>query len=175
LHKPAGVVTTARDPQKRPTVLELVPKDPRVFPVGRLDLDTSGLLLLTNDGEFANHIAHPRYGVPKTYVAQVKGSVGEKVVRKLLRGVELDDGPVRAERAKIEATGRGSTVIELVVREGRNRLVRRMLETLNFEVLTLVRTAIGDVRLGRLKEGAWRTLKPHEVRELLSTSPEPPL
>ncbi len=173
LNKPAGVVSTANDPQGRAKVVDLVPKEPRVFPVGRLDLDSSGLLLLTNDGAFANHIAHPRYGVTKTYVAQVKGSVGSSVARKLVRGVALDDGEARADSAKLQASGRGSTLIEITVREGRNRLVRRMLEKLNFEVLSLMRTGIGPLRLGRLKEGDWRTLKANEVRDLLETLPEP--
>jgi 23S rRNA pseudouridine2605 synthase len=174
LHKPTGVVTTTHDPQKRPKVLDFVPREPRVYPVGRLDLDTSGLLLLTNDGDFANHIAHPRYGVKKTYVAQVKGSAGAAVARKLVRGVELDDGPARAETAKLEASGRGSTLIEVSVHEGRNRLVRRMLEKLGFEVLSLSRISIGSVRLGRLKEGDWRTLKPNEVRDLFGAAQQPP-
>jgi 23S rRNA pseudouridine2605 synthase len=167
LHKPRGYVSTARDPGGRPTVLDLVPREPRVFPVGRLDLDTSGLLFLTNDGEFANHIAHPRYEVPKTYVAEVGSSVSRATLAKLLRGVALEDGDAHAESAQVRATNAGRTVIELVVQEGRNRLVRRMLDAVGLEVNALVRTAIGPVRLGRLKEGAWRTLRRPEVLELL--------
>ena len=170
LHKPTGVVTTANDPQGRAKVVDLVPREPRVFPVGRLDIDTSGLLFLTNDGEFANRIAHPRYGVPKTYVAEVGRSVGTSIARKLVRGVELDDGRAKAESARVQVTSGGRSLVELVVHEGRNRLVRRMFDELGAEVTSLVRTAIGPVRLGRLKEGGWRTLRPNEVRELLAVS-----
>lgn len=166
LHKPAGVVTTARDPQGRPTVLGLVPADPRVFPVGRLDYDSSGLLIMTNDGELANRVAHPRYGVPKTYVAEVRGGADRGVVRRLVRGVELQDGFARAEDASIKASSRGRAVIEVTVHEGRNRLVRRMFEDIGLDVVSLVRTRIGDVRLARLREGDWRNLRPQEVRGL---------
>jgi 23S rRNA pseudouridine2605 synthase len=170
LHKPTGVVTTANDPQGRTKVVDLVPREPRVFPVGRLDIDTSGLLFLTNDGDFANRIAHPRYGVPKTYVVEVGRSVGTSLAKKLVRGIELDDGPARAESAKVQATSGGRSLVELVVHEGRNRLVRRMFDAAGVEVTSLVRTAIGPVRLGRLKAGGWRTLRANEVRELLSVS-----
>jgi 23S rRNA pseudouridine2605 synthase len=167
LHKPTGVVTTASDPQGRPKVVDLVPREPRVFPVGRLDIDTSGLLLLTNDGEFANRVAHPRYGVPKTYVAEVKQSAGASLARKLVRGLELEDGFARAESARVQASSRGRALVELVVHEGRNRLVRRMFEAAGVDVGALSRTAIGSVRLGRLREGDWRNLKSNEVRDLL--------
>lgn len=170
LHKPVGVVTTASDPKRRTKVVDLVPKEPRVFPVGRLDIDTSGLLFLTNDGEFANRIAHPRYRVPKTYVAEVGRSVGASLARRLVRGLELDDGPARAESARVQATSGGRSLVEIVVHEGRNRLVRRMFEAAGADVASLVRTAIGPVRLGRLKEGGWRTLRTNEVRDLLAIS-----
>ena len=170
LHKPVGAVTTARDPRGRPTVLDLVPREPRVFPVGRLDIDTSGLLLLTNDGDFANQIAHPRYGVPKTYVAEVKGKVDARTPRRLVRGVELEDGLARAESARLQASSRGRAVVEITVHEGRNRLVRRMLDALGLNVQRLVRTSIGDVRLGRLKEGGWRNLRADELQGLLAAS-----
>jgi 23S rRNA pseudouridine2605 synthase len=166
LHKPVGVLTAARDARGRSTVADLVPDHPRVFPVGRLDLDTSGLLLLTNDGEFANHIAHPRYGVPKTYVVEARGVLDRVAVRKLTDGIDLPDGPARADSARVRATGRHRVLVELVVREGRNRLVRRMLEAMGLEVLSLVRTAVGPVRLGRLKAGEWRALKYQELQEL---------
>jgi 23S rRNA pseudouridine2605 synthase len=166
LHKPVGVVTTANDPRGRPKVIDLVPREPRVFPVGRLDIETSGLLLLTNDGEFANHVSHPRYGVPKTYVAEVRQSAGASLARKLVRGVDLDDGFARAESARVQASSRGRALVELVVHEGRNRLVRRMFDALGVEIGALSRTAIGDVRLGRLREGGWRNLKDGEVRGL---------
>lgn len=167
LHKPVGVVTTAKDERGRRTVLDLVPDEPRVAPVGRLDRDTSGLLLLTNDGDFANRIAHPRYEVSKTYVAEVVGKVSQGTASRLQKGVHLDDGRARAEQVRIRASSRGRTVLELTVREGRNRLVRRMLASQELEVIKLVRTAIGPVRLGRLKEGDYRELKRTEVLELL--------
>lgn len=167
LHKPVGVVTTANDPRGRPKVVDLVPREPRVFPVGRLDIDTSGLLLLTNDGEFANHVAHPRYGVTKTYVAEVRQSAGQALARKLVRGVELEDGFAKAESARVQASSRGRALVELVVHEGRNRLVRRMFEAIGVEIGALSRTAIGDVRLGRLREGDWRNLRTGEVSGLL--------
>jgi 23S rRNA pseudouridine2605 synthase len=170
LHKPTGVVTTASDPRGRPKVVDLVPKEPRVFPVGRLDIDTSGLLFLTNDGDFANRIAHPRYGVPKTYLAEVGRSVGASLAKRLVRGIELEDGTARAENARVQATSGGRSLVEVVVHEGRNRLVRRMFEAAGVEVTSLVRTSIGPVRLGRLKAGGWRTLKPDEVRDLLTVS-----
>jgi 23S rRNA pseudouridine2605 synthase len=167
LNKPVGVVTTAKDPDRRRTVIDLVPRDPRVMPVGRLDRDTSGLLLLTNDGDFANRIAHPRYEVPKTYVAEVRGKVTKGLTHRLEKGVSLDDGPARAESVRMRESSRGRTILELTVREGRNRLVRRLLESQALTVTSLVRTAIGPVRLGRLKEGDWRVLKRPEVMELL--------
>jgi 23S rRNA pseudouridine2605 synthase len=167
LNKPTGVVTTAKDPQKRRTVIDLVPREPRVIPVGRLDRDTSGLLLLTNDGDFANRIAHPRYEVPKTYVAEVRGKVTQGLTHRLERGVTLEDGPAHAESVRIREASRGRTILEITVREGRNRLVRRIFESQGLTVTSLVRTAIGPVRLGRLREGDWRELKRSEVLELL--------
>lgn len=167
LHKPIGVLTTARDTHERSTVFDLVPDEPRVFSVGRLDKDTSGLLLLTNDGEFANRVAHPRFGVPKTYVAEIRGGVNRAHVKKLVRGVDLPDGPATAEDVRIRATSGQRTLLEVVVHEGRNRLVRRMLAEVGLEVVSLTRTAIGEVRLGKLPVGKWRRLKQTEVLELL--------
>ncbi|MGH2760042.1 MAG: pseudouridine synthase [Actinomycetota bacterium] len=166
LNKPTGVLTAARDARGRTTVVDLVPREPRVFPVGRLDKDTSGLLLLTNDGAFANRMAHPRYEVPKTYVAEVGGNVTGDLKRRLGAGVDLEDGSARAERVEIRARGEGRAVIEMVVREGRNRLVRRMLAAVGLDVRSLVRTAIGPLRLGRLKAGEWRPLDRAEVLDL---------
>jgi 23S rRNA pseudouridine2605 synthase len=170
LHKPVGVLTTARDPQGRPTVIDLVTTAARVFPVGRLDRDTSGLLLLTNDGAFANRIAHPRYEVPKTYVVEVRGSVGRQHINALKRGIELEDGPAKAESAKAIGGTPGRTLVELVVHEGRNRLVRRMVEAAGFEIVSLIRTAIGPLRLGRLRSGAFRELSRTDVLTLLEAS-----
>lgn len=174
LHKPVGYVSTARDTRGRPTVLDLVPPKPRVAPVGRLDLDTSGLLLLTNDGDFANHVTHPRYGIAKTYVAEVSGKIPNTGVRALRQGLDLDDGPARAEEVHIKDAYGGRTIVELVVREGRNRLVRRMLFAVGCEVVSLTRTAIGPIRLGRLKAGKWRELGRRDVVALLGSGDPSP-
>ncbi len=166
LHKPIGVLTTARDERGRRTVLDLVPSDIRTFPVGRLDMNTSGLLLMTNDGGFANRVAHPRYEVPKTYMAEVKGKVAPRQVRDLRTGVDLDDGAARAESVRVRAAGKGRSLIEVVVKEGRNRLIRRMLDAVGLEIASLIRTAIGPIALGRLKPGEWRPLTRAEILQL---------
>jgi 23S rRNA pseudouridine2605 synthase len=168
LHKPAGVVTTARDPHGRPTVVELVPSEPRVVPVGRLDADTTGALLLTNDGELAHRLAHPRYGVEKVYEIELDGEPGDDVLRRLAGGVELDDGltaPARARRL-------GRRRVELTLHEGRNRQVKRMLEALGHRVTRLHRSAYAGLTLEGLEPGAWRELEPSEV-ERLRTEPGP--
>ncbi len=170
LNKPAGVVTTARDPHDRRTVLDLVEPEPRVFPVGRLDIDTSGLIFLTNDGAFAERVSHPRYELPKTYVAEVRGKLPPGRVTALRKGVEMEDGVARADRVSVKATKPGRTVVELTVREGRNRLVRRMLAASGVEVVSLVRTAIGPVRLARLRPGTWRRLRAEEVLSVMNAS-----
>jgi 23S rRNA pseudouridine2605 synthase len=162
LHKPAGVVTTARDPQGRPTVVELVPEEPRVVPVGRLDVDTTGALLLTNDGQLAHRLAHPRYGVEKTYVADVEGDPAEDALQRLRDGVDLDDGrtaPVRARRL-----GRGR--IELVLHEGRKHQVKRMLAAVGHPATRLHRSGYAGLSLEGLEPGECRELEPSEV-ELL--------
>ena len=166
LNKPRGVVTSVRDPQGRPDLRPLIPPGPRVFPVGRLDRDSEGLLLLTNDGELANRLLHPRYGVEKEYLAEVEGEPGEADVRALLRGVELDDGPARATEARVVGRRRGRAALRIVMREGRKREVRRMLDALGFPVVRLVRLRVGEVRLGRLRPGEVRELSAHEVRAL---------
>ena len=140
LHKPAGVVTTARDPQGRPTVVELVDHEARVVPVGRLDADTTGALLLTNDGPLAHRLAHPRYGVEKTYVADVEGDPADAALERLAAGVELDDGPTAPARVRRLGPAR----VELVLHEGRNRQVRRMLEAVGHPVRRLHRPATPD-------------------------------
>jgi 23S rRNA pseudouridine2605 synthase len=162
LNKPKGVVTTAADPQGRPTVVQLVPAEPRVFPVGRLDADTEGLLLLTNDGDLAHRLTHPSFGVEKEYLAQVEGDPSPAALRMLRQGVELDDGRTAPAKASLVAPG----VIGLVIHEGRNRQVRRMCEAIGHPVLRLVRTRIGPLAERRLKPGAWRTLDIDEVRAL---------
>jgi 23S rRNA pseudouridine2605 synthase len=162
LNKPTGVVTTADDPQGRPTVVELVPDTPRVYPVGRLDLNTEGLLLLTNDGDLAHRLTHPSFGVEKEYVAQVEGEPSRGALRRLREGVELDDGPTAP--AKVAGLDRG--VIRLTIHEGRNRQVRRMCDAVGHPVVRLVRTRIGPITDDRLKPGSSRRLSDDEVLSL---------
>ncbi len=165
LHKPAAVVTTARDPQGRPTVVDLVPAEPRVVPVGRLDAYTTGALLLTNDGQLAHRLAHPRYGVEKVYDATVEGAPDDQALQALRDGIELDDGPTAPARV----SRLGSNRIELAIHEGRNHQVRRMLESVGHPVIHLHRSAYAGLTLDGLEPGAWRELEPAEV-ELLKTS-----
>ena len=162
LHKPAGVVTTARDPQGRPTVVELVPDEPRVVPVGRLDADTTGSLLLTNDGQLAHRLAHPRYGVEKTYVADVEGDPDDEALQRLRDGVELDDG--RTAPARARRLGRGR--VELVLHEGRTHQVKRMLAAIGHPVPRLHRPTYAGLTLKGLEPGACRELEPFEVEQL---------
>ena len=162
LNKPTGVVTTAKDPQGRRTVVELVPDEPRVFPVGRLDYDTEGLLLLTNDGELTNRLTHPRSGVEKEYLAEVSGIVSAGALRQLRDGVELDDG--RTAPAKVSQPDRG--VLRIAIHEGRNRQVRRMCEAVGHPVTRLVRVRIGPLTDRRLAPGSWRPLTPAELKSL---------
>ena len=169
LNKPAGVVTTADDPQGRPTVVGLVPDEPRVFPVGRLDVDTEGLLLLTNDGELAHRLTHPSYGVEKEYVAEVEGLPPRAVLRRLREGVELDDGPTAPARATLV----DPSVVRLTIHEGRNRQVRRMCEAVGHSVVRLIRTRIGPLADRSLAPGAWRELTGAEVRSLQRAVAEP--
>ena len=168
LNKPAGIVVTARDPESRTTVFDLVRDSgaPRLFAVGRLDVATTGLLLLTDDGELANRLAHPRHKVPKVYVAIVAGIPGERDLRALREGVELEDGRTLPAEADVVGASRGMARVRLVIREGRNRQVRRMLEAVGHPVRELVRTGFGPVRLGRLRPGGWRNLRPAELDAL---------
>jgi len=162
LNKPAGVVTTAHDPQGRPTVVELVPDEPRVFPVGRLDAETEGLLLLTNDGELAHRLTHPSIGVDKEYLATVEGTPGRAALRRLRQGVELDDGITAP--ARVAALGPG--LLRITIHEGRNRQVRRMCDAVGHPVTRLVRRRIGPIADPRLAPGDWRALTPAEVRAI---------
>ncbi len=162
LNKPAGVVTTADDPQGRPTVVGLVPAEPRVFPVGRLDVDTEGLLLLTNDGELAHRLTHPSFGVEKEYVAELEGSPSRAALRRLREGVELDDGTTAPARAALLEP----SVVRLTIHEGRNRQVRRMCDAVGHPVVRLIRTRIGPLADRSLAPGAWRELTGDEVRSL---------
>ena len=165
LHKPAGVVTTARDPHGRPTVVELVAdSETRVVPVGRLDADTTGALLLTNDGELAHRLAHPRYEVEKVYVAEVEGEPSDEALARLEQGVELDDGPT----APAKATRLGPNKIELAIQEGRKHQVKRMLAAVGYPVSRLHRSRYAGLTLNELEPGAWRELEPGEVARLRS-------
>lgn len=165
-NKPRGVTTTLRDPHARLTLASFLPPGPRVFPVGRLDRDSEGLLLLTNDGALAHRIQHPRYGVEKEYLVEVEGDLGRPVLGRLLRGVPLEDGEARAAAAAIVQRLPGRTSLRVVMREGRKREVRRMLQALGFPVKRLVRVRVGPVRLGRLPPGQVRPLEAGEVAAL---------
>lgn len=162
LHKPAGVVTTARDPHGRRTVVELVPSEPRVVPVGRLDADTTGALLLTNDGDLAHRLAHPRYGVPKVYEAEVEGAPSRDALERLRTGVELEDG----RTAPAHARRLGPRRIELTLHEGRKHQVKRMCEAVGLPVRRLHRSRYAGLDLARLEVGEWRELTSGEVAEL---------
>lgn len=166
LNKPAHVVTTASDPEGRRTAVELVPSNPRVFSVGRLDYDTEGLLVLTNDGDLAQLLTHPRYGVDKTYLAEVGGTPRPSAVSSLCSGIDLDDGRTAPARVRVVQQGDGRAALEVTIHEGRNRQVRRMCEAVGHPVRRLVRTAIGPLRDDRLAPGAWRELRQDEVHRL---------
>jgi 23S rRNA pseudouridine2605 synthase len=165
-NKPAGVTTTMHDPHAERDLLRFLPEGPRVFPVGRLDRDTEGLLLLTNDGTLAHRVTHPRYGVEKEYLAEVDGSPSARRLARLRRGVQLEDGPARAVQARATGGAAGRAAVRLVMVEGRRREVRRMLETVGLPVRRLVRVRVGPVRLGGLRPGQVRELDPQEVRRL---------
>lgn len=162
LNKPSGVVTTSSDTHGRPVVVDLVPEEPRVFPVGRLDLETEGLLLLTNDGEVTHRLTHPSYGVEKEYLAHLRGAPSRGALRTLREGVELDDGITAPARVSTV----GDDVVRLVIHEGRNRQIRRMCEAVGFPVVRLVRVRIGPITDRRLAPGESRRLEVDEVRSL---------
>ncbi|MHB8761402.1 MAG: pseudouridine synthase [Coriobacteriia bacterium] len=167
LNKPAGVVTTLHDPQGRPTVARYVPAGaPRLFPVGRLDHATTGLLLLTNDGEFAHLMMHPRHHVPKVYRAEVDGVPDDEDIRRLREGIGFDDGRTAPAEAAVVERRDGWAVVEITLREGRKRQVRRMLSAVGHPVRTLTRTAYGTVTIGQLPEGSVRALRDGEVHAL---------
>jgi 23S rRNA pseudouridine2605 synthase len=162
LNKPAGVVTTASDPQGRATVIGLVPEEPRVFPVGRLDAATEGLLILTNDGDLAHRLSHPAHGVEKEYLAVVEGRPAPRAVRRLREGVELEDGITAPARVSLQPPN----TLRIAIHEGRNRQIRRMCDAVGHPVVRLVRTRIGPLVDRSLRPGHWRSLSPAEVRAL---------
>jgi 23S rRNA pseudouridine2605 synthase len=166
VNKPAGVVSTAKEPGTRPAVVDLVDSPARLYPVGRLDAESTGLLLLTNDGELANHLTHPRYGVAKTYLARLGKPPTDRDLSRLRNGLQLDDGPT----APTEVTRVSRQEIEIVMREGRNRQVRRMVEAVGNRVVALKRTGFGSLRLGRLAAGGSRRLTAQEIAALRQVS-----
>lgn len=171
VNKPSGVVCTHRDPSGRPRVIDLVPTQrERLFTVGRLDLHSEGLILVTNDGELANRLMHPRYGVPKTYRVQVTGEPSPEVLLQLQKGVWSAEGRLKAERIKVLGKYKQSTLLEMVLAEGRNREIRRMLARVGHKVLKLTRLAVGPVGLGKLRPGACRPLAPEEIQALYRAS-----
>jgi 23S rRNA pseudouridine2605 synthase len=169
LNKPRGVVSTMSDPEGRPCLGDYVAdREIRLFHVGRLDAETEGLILLTNDGELANRLAHPRYGVLKTYLAEIEGQVPRDLGRRLRAGVELDDGPVTVDAFRVVDAQPGKALVEVVLHEGRKHVVRRLLETAGHPVTALVRTQIGTLRLGDLRSGRTRVLNRTELGELMA-------
>jgi 23S rRNA pseudouridine2605 synthase len=166
LHKPRGVTTTMRDPHAERDLSGFLPKGVRVFPVGRLDRDTEGLLLLTNDGSLAHRLTHPRYAIEKEYLAEVDGPPSQRQLAALRRGVELDDGTARAVDARSAGGAAGRGGVRLVMVEGRKREVRRMLDAVELPVRRLVRVRVGPIRLGKLRPGDVRELEPEDVRAL---------
>lgn len=166
VNKPAGVICTSSDPHGRPKVTDLVPAEPRIYPVGRLDADSEGLILLTNDGDLANLVMHPSHGITKTYLVRVQGSPG-RWVSQLTRGVDIDEGPeAKAVSARVIDTASGRALIEMVMMEGRNREIRRMCDELGHPVDRLVRTAVGPITDRGLAPGAWRPLTATEITDL---------
>ncbi|MDQ2649021.1 MAG: rRNA pseudouridine synthase [Actinomycetota bacterium] len=162
LHKPAGYLTTVADPHGRPTVMDLLPGEPQLHPVGRLDADSEGLLIVTNDGELTHRLTHPSYGVDKEYLVEVEGSPSRGAVRRLREGVELDDGPTAPAKVAVL----GDHLLRITIHEGRNRQVRRMCEAVGHPVVRLVRSRIGPITDRVLQPGTWRALSQDEVRAL---------
>lgn len=167
LNKPRGVVSTMDDPQGRPTLAEYVPARLGLFHVGRLDTETEGLLILTNDGEFGHRLAHPSYEVPKTYLVEIEGMLDNKVLKRLEKGLLLDDGPVQPDKVKLVARHENKSLVSITLHEGRNRIVRRMMDSVGHPVRKLSRTSIGPVRLGQMAPGSTRELTRDELGKLL--------
>ena len=170
LHKPRGFLCTRSDPEERRTVLDLLPREwSNLFPVGRLDQDSEGLLFLTNDGEFSLRLTHPRYGIRKKYLAVVEGRIDESQLKRFTEGVEDEGELLKAERAHLITANNSHSSVELELAQGRNREVRRLFAALGHEVVQLRRTQIGPIRLGELPVGKWRILNPTEIKSLLPT------
>jgi 23S rRNA pseudouridine2605 synthase len=171
LNKPRGVVATMDDPEGRRTIADLLDtrqlRNERLFHVGRLDTDSEGLLIMTNDGDLAQRLAHPSYEVPKTYIAEVAGVVSEQTLKRLRRGITLEDGPVKPTSVKIVSSVGDKTLLKITLQEGRNRIVRRTMEAVGHPVRRLSRIGIGPVRLGNLKVGEYRELTREELGGLL--------
>lgn len=168
LNKPRGVVSTMEDPEGRPTLADYLPRTKnRLFHVGRLDVDTEGLILLTNDGEFAHRMAHPSYQVKKTYLAEIEGMIDNHTIRRLEKGLRLEDGPVKPDKVKLVQRTETRSLLAITLHEGRNRIVRRMMDSVGHPVRRLSRTQIGPVRLGQLAVGTSRELTREELGELL--------
>jgi 23S rRNA pseudouridine2605 synthase len=168
VYKPTGMVSTMDDPQGRPVVTELVPSDPVTKPVGRLDLHSEGLMLLTNDGDLALYVTHPRYGIEKTYQALMVEPVNTRHCRALTEGIELEDGTARAKTARIVSAHGDRALVEIVMTEGRKREIRRMFDTLGLTIERLVRVSIGPISDRSLASGTYRALTPDEIRSLYS-------
>ena len=173
LYKPVGVISTAADPQGRKTVVDLIASEKRLYPVGRLDADSEGLILISNHGDLTNRITHPRYGITKKYLALVDGVPSTSQLRRLVSGVELEDGAAHAQSARLLDSSDGRALVEMVMVEGRNREVRRMLAAIGYETVRLVRTAIGPIIDQGLQPGESRLLSATEVRHLLESGDSP--
>lgn len=167
LNKPRGVVSTMDDPQGRPTLEQYLPRNQRLFHVGRLDTDTEGLLILTNDGDFANKLTHPSHEVPKTYLAEVEGLLDNKILRRLEKGLKLEDGPIKPDKVKLVTRAESRSLVQITLHEGRNRIVRRIFDSIGHPVRQLSRISIGPVRLGQLPIGETRELTREELGALL--------
>ncbi|MBW3666590.1 MAG: rRNA pseudouridine synthase [Actinobacteria bacterium] len=172
LYKPEGVISTADDPHGRPTVVDLVHSGTRLYPVGRLDADSEGLILVSNDGELTNRVTHPSFGITKTYLAMVEGVPSPGAMRRLIEGVSLEDGPASAHSARLVDTHGDQALVEMVMGEGRNREIRRMLKHIGHPVIRLVRTAIGPITDPDLPPGESRLLTAAEIRRLLESGGE---
>ena len=170
LYKPIGVISSASDPYGRTTVVEMLPRNERLYPVGRLDYLTSGAILLTNDGELALQLTHPRYETQKTYHAWLKGTIDREAMESFEKGIHIDDFVTSPADIKILKKGNNRCLVEIILREGRNRQIRKMCDALGYPVMRLKRVAIGSITLGELKPGEWRELSGNEIKQLLKDS-----